>query len=283
MAARSRPRALPKDETDAHEERDLWSKIVNNLKDLARKSKRIHELADEIAAEEARLQADDGEPSTNEMHHLEQLYSEELRLADDEQNSLRNAIEINDLLIALRTATEGGDRGGVPQQKRGKRKHDESISADSPSNRIPKIPRSNSAAPMEPLQMHSEVAYRLPKQKSAEGEWIQCTVTAILGGDGSKRKYEVRDPEPDEAGGHGKYKAFASALIPIPKDSANLPSYPVGKQVLARYPETTTFYRAEVMGTKRDGTCRLKFEGEEEVGKETEVERRLVLDVGDKR
>ena len=34
---------------------------------------------------------------------------------------------------------------------------------------------------------------------------------------------------------------------------------------------------------QRDGTCRLKFDGEEEEGKETEVERRLVLDVGDKR
>jgi len=129
--------------------------------------------------------------------------------------------------------------------------------------------------------VHAEVAYRLPKQKNAEGEWIQCTIIAISG-EGSKRRYEVQDPEPDDAGGHGKYKAVANALIPIPKDSANLYIYPVGKQVLARYPETTTFYRAEVMGTKRDGTCRLKFEGEEEVGKETEVERRLVLDVGDR-
>lgn len=61
----------------------------------------------------------------------------------------------------------------------------------------------------------------------------------------------MQDPEPDEAGGHGtKYKALASALIPIPRESANLPPYPPGKQVLARYPETTTFYRAEVMGTK---------------------------------
>lgn len=64
-------------------------------------------------------------------------------------------------------------------------------------------------------------------------------------------RYEVQDPEPDEAAGHGTtYKASANALIPIPKDSAGLPVYPVGKQVLARYPETTTFYRAEVMGTK---------------------------------
>ena len=42
---------------------------------------------------------------------------------------------------------------------------------------------------MEALQMNAEVAYRLPKQKNAEGEWIQCTITAILGGEGLKRKW----------------------------------------------------------------------------------------------
>jgi SAGA-associated factor 29 len=76
----------------------------------------------------------------------------------------------------------------VSQQKRIKRKHDESMSADSPSSRNPKMQRSNSAAPLDGLQMHAEVAYRLPKQKNAEGEWIQCTITAILGGEGHKRK-----------------------------------------------------------------------------------------------
>lgn len=54
-------------------------------------------------------------------------------------------------------------------------------------------------------------------------------------------------------------------------------NYPYGTKVLARYPETTTFYPAEVIGTKRDGRCKLKFEGEEEEGKETEVDRRLVV------
>ena len=148
------------------------------------------------------------------------------------------------------------------------------------------------------LTLKSEVAYRLPKQKGVyEGEWIQCIIIQISG-EGGKRRYTIQDPEPDETNGHAQqYKAPASALIPIPRDSAGLPPYPVGKQVFAIYPETTMFYRAEVMGTKveystscildnraefnqRDGTCRLKFEGEEEVGKETEVERRLVLDVG---
>ncbi|PWW72153.1 hypothetical protein C7212DRAFT_228323, partial [Tuber magnatum] len=169
-------------------------------------------------------------------------------------------------------------------EKKRKRKLDDAVAADSPSNRNIKVARSMSAAPdaHNGLQKDSEVAYRLPKQKSSEGMWIQCIIVGIVG-DGNKRKYEVQDPEPDEAGGHGTtYKASASALIPIPKESAGLSPYPIGRQVLARYPETTTFYRAEVMGTKANGTCRLKFEGEEEVGKETEVERRLVLDVGNK-
>jgi SAGA-associated factor 29 len=74
------------------------------------------------------------------------------------------------------------------QTKRNKRKHDDSASADSPSNRNPKIARSNSAAPVELLQVHAEVAYRLPKQKNAEGEWIQCSIIAISG-EGSKRRH----------------------------------------------------------------------------------------------
>ena len=84
--------------------------------------------------------------------------------------------------------TDRGRVGGavvVSQQKRVKRKHDES--ADSPSSRNPKIQRSNSAAPMDALAMGFEVAYRLPKQKNAEGEWIQCTITGIIG-EGPKRK-----------------------------------------------------------------------------------------------
>ena len=77
------------------------------------------------------------------------------------------------------------------------------------------------------------------------------------------------------------YKTTAAALIPIPTVGSPLPDYSKGKQVLAKYPETTTFYKAEVMGMKRD-VCRLRFEGEEEIGKEQEVDRRFVLDYGAK-
>lgn len=49
--------------------------------------------------------------------------------------------------------------------------------------------------------------------------------------------------------------------------------------MLARYPETTTFYRAEVTG-KNGGMCRLKFEDDQ--NQEMEVERRYVLDMSNK-
>ena len=93
-------------------------------------------------------------------------------------------------------------------------------------------------------------------------------------------RYEVQDPEPDENGAPGqKYKALAGALIAIPSADAILPDYVVGQHVLARYPETTTFYRAEVTGMKKDA-CKLKFEDDQ--NQEMEVDRRYVLDVSSK-
>lgn len=91
-------------------------------------------------------------------------------------------------------------------------------------------------------------------------------------------RYDVQDPEPNENGEQGAvYKTTAASLIPIPQVGSTLPSFLVGKQVLARYPDTTTFYRAEVMGSKKD-VYRLKFEGEED-DKEMEVDKRFVLDI----
>ena len=96
----------------------------------------------------------------------------------------------------------------------------------------------------------------------------------------SHGSYEVQDPEPDENGAPGSiYKASAQALIAIPTPDTALPDYQVGKFVLARYPETTTFYRAEVMGLSKD-TYRLKFEDDQ--NQELEVDRRYVLDFGNR-
>ncbi|EDO18638.1 hypothetical protein Kpol_1048p69 [Vanderwaltozyma polyspora DSM 70294] len=126
------------------------------------------------------------------------------------------------------------------------------------------------------IRIGSNVAYK-PK-KSIDGEWFHCEVIKISP-DGLR--FEVRDPEPDEFGNTGKiFKCSWKDVQLIPPENAtrqNMINYPPNTKVLARYPETTTFYPAVVIGNKRDGTCRLKFDGEEEVDKETEVPRRFVL------
>ncbi|PWY77518.1 SAGA complex component [Aspergillus heteromorphus CBS 117.55] len=128
------------------------------------------------------------------------------------------------------------------------------------------------------LVMGAEVVFKHNKNKQGvEGEGIQCIIKGITG-DGLKKRYDVQDPEPNENGEQGAvYKTTAASLIPIPRIGTTLPSFSLGKQVLARYPDTTTFYRAEVMGSKKDA-YRLKFEGEED-DKEMEVDRRFVLDI----
>lgn len=66
--------------------------------------------------------------------------------------------------------------------------------------------------------------------------------------------------------------------MPIPSSSNNLPALPKNKQVLAVYPQTTTFYKADMVVTRKM-TCRLRFEGEDDNATEQEVERRFVLEL----
>ncbi|GME85241.1 unnamed protein product [Ambrosiozyma monospora] len=143
----------------------------------------------------------------------------------------------------------------------------------------PKFGRSYYTSPFNPtspnpITIGSEVAYK------AKGtmDWIQCIVTRVI----TETKFEIKDADPDSDGQDQFFIANYKDIILIPpaatgsSSDIKLKNYPIGYKVLAKYPETTAFYPAEVIsGNKK--FCRLKFEGEEEVGKETEVERRLVL------
>lgn len=132
--------------------------------------------------------------------------------------------------------------------------------------------------PVGVIPLNSEVAYK-PKKNNVDEEWFQCIVLKVSG-DGIK--YEVQDPEPDELGNAGKiFKCTWKEIIPIPsaKVRTSMKPYPMGTKVLARYPETTTFYPAVVSRDHKNNAkiCKLRFDGEEEVNKETEVDRRFVL------
>ncbi|KAL6940059.1 hypothetical protein ACO0QE_003942 [Hanseniaspora vineae] len=137
----------------------------------------------------------------------------------------------------------------------------------------------------EPVLLGSQVAYKPMKKNSGITDWFQCEVTKILNSEGTK--FEIKDPEPDDFGNPGaSYKCNWKEILLIPPhpniaSARKLKAYPVGTKVLAKYPETTTFYSALVIGKTqtKNGlpTCILRFDGEEEVDKETEVERFWVL------
>ena len=139
------------------------------------------------------------------------------------------------------------------------------------------------AKPKVVFQLGEQVCFK-PKSQDKEQDWILGIVTRIIG-EGKSRRYDVRDPDPDEQtlallgkNGEVTYKSSASSMVPIPPIGATLGPYEVGKPVLALYPETTTFYRAEVKAMLNGGdSVQLLFE-DEPVGAQKIVERRMVLD-----
>ncbi|KAK6465968.1 SGF29 tudor-like domain-containing protein [Scheffersomyces coipomensis] len=192
--------------------------------------------------------------------------------------------------VSTRKGTAAKKRGATPSSaassttiatkssKASAATNDSKITKDSKKGNVKKVGRSfytSKFNPSEPILVGSEVAYKL-KNRHFE-EWIQCEVMKVIG-DGIK--FEIRDPEPDENNNPGQtFKANYKEVLLIPPiaEVKELSNYPYGTKVLARYPETTTFYPAIVVGSRKDGNVRLKFDGEEEVNKETEVERRLVV------
>ncbi|KAL8309028.1 hypothetical protein RB597_009352 [Gaeumannomyces tritici] len=125
-----------------------------------------------------------------------------------------------------------------------------------------------------------DVAFK-PKQtvSSDSPDWYLGKVQQVLG-EGKSRRYKVKDEDPDlPPDQRTEYRTSASNMIPIPGPSQELPNLDKGKTVLALYPDSTTFYKAEVMGTDAaTGKVNLRFEGEETSGTLQLVERRFVVE-----
>jgi SAGA-associated factor 29 len=176
----------------------------------------------------------------------------------------------------LRKGERGGaSRNSLPPKEIPKDTHakQESVESTVPTPSVEVNPKGKIT-----FAMGAEVAFR-PKQTGAEEpEWIQGVVVKIIG-EGKSRRYDVQDPEPDEVTKKpGQvYRTSASSMVTIPPLGQPLADYPKGKAVLARYPDTTTFYRAEVVGMN-GSMVNLKFEGEEDAQVTMEVDRRFVLD-----
>lgn len=127
---------------------------------------------------------------------------------------------------------------------------------------------------------HDLKNYDPKKGDPPEGEGILCRVTNVIG-EGKQRRYEVQDadtsgdPPPPQ-------RASVSQLMQIPESNKGLSDLQNRKQVLAQYPDTTTFYKAEVnepwrakdLDKEKGELVRLNFQDDDTA---REVERRFVL------
>lgn len=124
------------------------------------------------------------------------------------------------------------------------------------------------------------VAFR-PKPNSGEppSDWILGEVAQVLG-EGKSRRYKVLDIEPDDHSKQKECRTSASSMIHITPESqaAALPDWEPKTTVLALYPNTTTFYMAEVHSMGEDGRVNLQFEGESDSTTLQQVERRFVIE-----
>ncbi|GMG05280.1 unnamed protein product [Aspergillus oryzae] len=278
--SRNRPRGppLPRDNgLAANEETDMWNKILQDLRKAKEKNDKQKSLAEQISALNEKIGKDGGS----------NLYRQMLKLCEDERAILQDepsdVIKNLGLLTALRQASEAEaplNRAAALGKSRKKRNDVDGSATDSPGPSGASLP-DKAGRIKGGIQRGSSVSSNQARD-SRDSRDVHVKVEE--GTEGTKGTLAERNghlvvgAEPNENGEEGAvYKTTAAFLIPIPQVGSTLPSFSVGKQVLARYPDTTTFYRAEVMGSRKD-TYRLKFEGEED-DKEMEVDRRFVLDI----
>jgi len=133
-----------------------------------------------------------------------------------------------------------------------------------PFSREPKARREALAAQL-PLQEGRKVAFHPPLGSGTNGPtdestWILAVVTKCINQD--KNRYVVQDAEPQEDGQPGAlYNTTLRSIIPLPDPNAPsnsashqsaYPVFPLSATVMALYPDTSCFYRAEVLVSPSD-------------------------------
>ncbi|PFH53901.1 hypothetical protein AMATHDRAFT_136099 [Amanita thiersii Skay4041] len=209
--------------------------------------------------------------------------------SDDELKSIDHAIEQVGILLALRKAPEqlapekrkrprGPSPSTTPVPTVSQVANNRSVSITLPARNSVGPPQAGSLsrenklrrealAKQLPLQQGRKVAFHPGVAKSSnsgidtdENTWILALVTRCISAE--KQRYEVQDAEPQEDGQPGLlYTTSLRAIIPLPDPNAptNSPAhvnsyqeFPAGSTVMALYPDTSCFYRAEVIATPRD-------------------------------
>lgn len=244
--------------------------------------------------------------SLSDIDALSALYREQVKLSEETRSKLDEGMRSQLTLMADLARTE---QVAAKESARASSSRTSGMDFDGPSDspmpspadnrQIKKLgtSRTGSQPPSRPEGTPSEASERTSKPKIVyaqneevafkrktpgkpeEQDWILGKVVRVIG-EGKSRRYDVEDPFPDTNASSGPviYKSSASQMVPIPPEGAPLEDYEIGKRVLALYPDTTTFYRAEVKNMLDSGAnVQLLFE-DEAAGELKVVTRRLVLD-----
>ncbi|PPR01147.1 hypothetical protein CVT26_016048 [Gymnopilus dilepis] len=222
--------------------------------------------------------------------------------AEQEIKAIDDAIERISVLIALRKAPETATSAEKRKRPRASSPAGTPVPSASRSVSITLPPRTSSVGPtsisrdsrtkkdlvtkQQALQPGRKVAFRPPKStETEEGTWIVAIITRVLNSDKQGVKYEVQDAEPQEDGQPGAiYTAGPRSIMALPDPDAPPgspahlslhPTFPVGSVVLALYPDTSCFYRAEVISVptpdrsspsaKYTPTYQVKFEDDDDM------------------
>ncbi|KAF9046444.1 SGF29 tudor-like domain-containing protein [Panaeolus papilionaceus] len=268
------------------EERECWSHTAEALQVISKLYDTSHS-GDSIGRVNRLLSAwpkDDTLPAEG-LAHLKSLQHKlisglvEIQTsAQQEARDIDSALERLSILIALRQSPEmqivekrnkrhkAGSPSGTPGPTAPGTASNRSVSITLP-------PRTNSVGPTphgregrtkkdtskpQILQPGRKVVFRPPNSADAdENTWIMAVVTRYLGHDKYGGKYEVQDAEDQDDGQPGQmYTSSSKFILPLPDPDApvgsashisSYPEFPKGSTVMALYPDTSCFYRAEVI------------------------------------
>ncbi|KAI1434215.1 hypothetical protein GGR50DRAFT_687804 [Xylaria sp. CBS 124048] len=139
-------------------------------------------------------------------------------------------------------------------------------------------PAANAIRTKQIFAKDDEVAFKpKPAGNTEQTDWILGIVQEVRG-EGKSRRYRVLDADVVENHLQKDFRTSASSMILIPKEGTVLPPLEEGRVVLALYPNTTTFYKAEVIGMDGNEKVNLRFEGEESSNTMQAVTRRYVVE-----
>jgi len=106
----------------------------------------------------------------------------------------------------------------------------------------------NSEVNANVIPVGRQVAARVSKDRDFPEEWILASIVCFYD---SENKYEVEDEDPGDESDpdpiRKHHKLAPQHIIPLPEHPEKAPEYTKGSEVLAMFPNTTSFYKATVV------------------------------------